>query len=652
MIEFIKKQWQRMKLYAFENYQYEAESLLIWYAVAYAFGAAFYFAFPFELPVWSVIVFLEAVLLLLYLNNRQEASFKLLTYITVFALGLCVAKANALYQATKIEKDIPEISYITGQIKAVDYNSNNRWRITLVKVDDFDKPLKGSFKISLNQDLPWLKSGKCVELIAKFPKDFTPNPLSNYNMERTNFYQGISATGYAISPVFAKDCAKAPSFITQTINNMRQAVIDAIEPASPETKGIIQALTIGDKSGISKTQAENYRTSGLAHFLAISGMHMGMIALLVFFLIRLLFFNLGEGRYDLRKPAALIAFGFTLVYFLISGQSISCIRAFIMTSIILFAVLFNRRTISLRLWAFALIIVVSIMPEAVISAGFLMSFAAVLGLTAFYEKNAVRLHNWFREKTLFGKMITYIIGVLATDLVASLMTTPYSLYYFRQLSLYTSLGNLLAAPVIAFIIMPALLLFLITIPFGGSAYCLKLLSGGIELLNRITAYVAALPAAKNGEGIAQMPDWGILFITLGLLWLCIWQEKWRFLGITAIVLGFMSLLTAPRADFVFDAVGQTYACRDEKGKLMPTPWHKNKFLIRSWTGQTPQKGEQTPNQNLSCSKKYWTCHKRITFSKGEVKLDNKPIELKTGGFISLNKGIHYAPAQSSRLWNE
>ncbi|MBO5442030.1 MAG: ComEC/Rec2 family competence protein, partial [Alphaproteobacteria bacterium] len=278
MIEFLKKQGLRLKLYAYENYQNEAESLLVWYAVAYALGAAFYFAFPYELPVWLLVVFLEAVLLLLYLNNRRDGTFKLLTYLAVFSLGLCVAKANALYQNLSIEKNIEETTYITGQVKVTDYNSSGRRRIELINADNFEKPLKGSYKISLNQNLSRLKPGVCVELIAKFPQNYAPNPLSNYNMDRANFYQGVSASGYAISPVFQKDCEHSPSVIANLITAMRQAVIKALSPANPETQGIIKALTIGDKSAISQSQAADYRTAGLAHFLAISGMHMGMIA--------------------------------------------------------------------------------------------------------------------------------------------------------------------------------------------------------------------------------------------------------------------------------------------------------------------------------------------------------------------------------------
>ena len=68
---WLRKQWLRLKLYAAENYQNEAESLIIWYAVAFASGAAFYFALPLELSAWVIVGYLEAVLLLLWLTRRR-----------------------------------------------------------------------------------------------------------------------------------------------------------------------------------------------------------------------------------------------------------------------------------------------------------------------------------------------------------------------------------------------------------------------------------------------------------------------------------------------------------------------------------------------------------------------------------------------------
>ena len=646
---WIRKQLLRLKLYLSENYQNEAESLVIWYAVCFAMGAAFYFALPIELSAWVIVGFFEAVLVLLYLTRRNDAEFKVLTYVAVFMLGLSIAKADAMHRLNNIEKDLPEIVYLHGYVKNLDYNSNQRPRLLLSDVNNFEKDLKGDFRISITQSPDWLKAGKCVELVAKLPQKYTPNPIGNYNFERSNFYKGISATGYSIGPIFEKDCLKTPSKPASIIIKIRDYIKNIIQTNSPkDIASIITALTIGDKSYISKELSDNYRTSGLAHFLAISGMHMGMIALLVFFLIRTLLFSVGEGRYDLRKPAAVASIAVALMYFLISGQSVSCIRAFVMTSIVLLGILLNRRAISLRLWAFAILVITIITPDAVVSPGFLMSFSAVLGLVSFYENNATKLHDWFKSRSLAGKIGAYLIGVIITDLVATIMTMPYSFYYFKQISVYTSLGNLLAAPIIAFIVMPCLLLFLISIPLGISSYCIVPLNLSIALINKITSYVSSLPGAHSGETLGLMPDWGIFLVTLGFLWLCIWQARWRYWGILYIVIGLLSITTVTKPDFIFDEKGTTFAYRNSSNHIATTPYQQNKFLTKVWCGdRKPYQKDST----INCNKEKCIYKDIIEFSEGKITYKGIDIPLKSGGYINIDKGITYYIPEQNRLWN-
>lgn len=647
---WVKKQLLRLKLYAAENYLNEAESLIIWYPVCFALGAAFYFALPTEPPVWLIVTVLEAVLALLYLTRRQMAQFKPWTYVLLFVLGLSIAKADAMYRANDTENKISEITYLRGKVKVLDYNTNNRPRLLLTDVDDFEHKLKGDFRVSLFYAPDWLKPDKCVETVAKFPKRFTPNPLSNYNYERANFYKGISAGGYSVAPVFEVECDEPTPVLTDMINKVRWRIKEIVDNSTLPAQGsIINALTIGDKSGIAERQTENYRTAGLAHFLAISGMHMGMIALLVFFLLRSILFPLGAGRYDLRKPAAVASLVFTFAYFLISGQSVSCIRAFVMTSLVLLGVLLNRRAISLRLWAFAVLVVTVITPSAVVSPRFLMSFAAVLGLVSFYEQYGSRLRQWLSTQNIYGKIGAYFAGVVMTDLVASLMTLPYSMYYFHQISIYTSLGNLLAAPVIAFWVMPAMLLFLISLPLGLGSYAVKPMAYGVDVINKITEWVASLPAAKSGEGVGAMPDWGIFILTIGLLWLCIWQAKWRRWGWLGIAVGLAGLYFTPSPDFVFDEAKQTYAYKNAAGELALSPYHKNRFLSKMWTGSNkPAVADET----LKCSKESCIYKGRIEFAKGMLKLDGREIDAKFGGYINLRTGVHHYHSEQSRPWNK
>lgn len=649
---WLKKLFLRIKLYAAENYQNEAESLVIWYAVCYSLGAALYLSLPIEISATASIILFEVLLLALYLTRKNDKFFKPLTYVTIFILGFNIAKADAMYKQSKLEEKSPEISYLHGYIEDLDYNSTGKTRITINYVDDFEHDLNGKFRISTRQKLPWLKKGICIELVAQFPKNYSTDPLDNYNYNRSLFYQGINAGGYAISPIFTSVCEKEPSWLKQKIEKWRTFIAEKINSTTKaEQVGIIEALTIGEKRHIPPEITQNYRISGLAHVLAISGMHMGIITLLVFLLIRLLLVPFGAGRYDTRKPAAICAMIVSLGYFLISGQSISCLRAFIMTMIILLAVCLNRRAISIRSWAFALFVVVSIIPSAVISPGFLMSFSAVLGLVSFYEAKSQTIGLWYRNQTVYGKLGIYFLGVIMTDAVASLMTLPFSLYYFHQISVYTTVGNFLAAPVITFCLMPAILLFLISLPLGLADYALHPLASSVELLNKITAYVSSIAGAHVGENLLQMPDSSIFMITIGLLWLCIWQQRWRYWGFAIIIAGFIVFYLTPKADFVFDEGGKTFACRTNNGKLAPTPWIRNKFLSKMWTGEDKFAKSQI-TEGLTCTKQQCICQKEIEFSKGKVSFQGKQISLKNSGFINLKKGIYYTKRNQHRIWNK
>ncbi len=648
MVWWLRKQFLRLKLYLSSNYEGERESLIIWYAVCYALGAAIYLTMPIEISVWAVLGLLELVLILLYLTRNKSGLFQFLTYVTILILGICIAKADALYQKTKIENNINEISYLYGKIDKIDENYKGYKRLIISHADDDEHQLKGKYKITLRQNPDWLKVGTCVEMIAKFPSEYPKNPLSNYDKERADFYQNISASGYVISPVFQADCVMDEHYLNNKINEIKSKINNLVEQyATPTTKGVIKALTIGQRTDIPNQLVANYRLSGLAHLLAISGMHMGMIALVAFFLIRLLFSPLGQGRYDLRKLAAVISLILTLGYFLISGQSISCIRAFIMTSLVLCAILLNRRAISLRLWAFALFIVVTIDPSAVISPGFLMSFAAVLGIVAFYEAYALSIRQWYATQTMYAKLKVYLLGIVLTDLVASLITLPFSLYYFHQISVYTTLANILAGPIVAFWVMPAILFFLISIPIGLAPYSLKILSSGVSVVNNIASWVATLKGADMAQDIELFPNTGLFLITIGLLWLCIWQQRWRYLGLIAIILGLMNFLFYPRADFVFDAKGETFACRNNENKLVKTKWHKNKFLTAMWTN-----GAEDTSSQIECNKQECTCQGKINFSAHKVIYNKKAIKLDKSGYIDIKRGVFYTPKKEGRLWHK
>ena len=204
-----------------------------------------------------------------------------------------------------------------------------------------------------------LAIGKCVELAATV---FSPSriPLKDgFQLNRKYFYEGLSGIGFSHSEAFVIDCSDAVSWrdaFAGWINRQRYQISQKIRHTLPEDiAGIAEAILIGEKSNIPEKIIEQYRNSGLAHFLSVSGLHLGAIAGLVFFIVRwlLALFPAFILRYDGKKCAAVAAIIFSTIYLLISGMAIPAQRAYIMTLVVLIGVICNRQAISMRMVNFA-----------------------------------------------------------------------------------------------------------------------------------------------------------------------------------------------------------------------------------------------------------------------------------------------------------
>jgi len=156
--------------------------------------------------------------------------------------------------------------------------------------------------------------------------------------------------------------------------------------APPNTAGLQAALLTGDRAYIDPEQTDVLRASGLAHVLAISGLHMGLMAGGAFWLISFLLACIDPiaRRYDVRKAAAVAGILVATFYLILSGASVSTQRAYIMAVVLFAAVLLSRPAISIRTVAVAAAITLMLHPESLVSAGFQMSFAAAAALVTVY----------------------------------------------------------------------------------------------------------------------------------------------------------------------------------------------------------------------------------------------------------------------------
>lgn len=250
------------------------------------------------------------------------------------------------------------------------------------------------------------------------------------------------------------------------------------------------------------------RDAGLAHLLAISGLHIGLVGGLLFFVVRLLLATSETLalRYPIKKWAALAAVAGSFGYLLVSGGTLPTQRAFLMLSLALLAVLIDRVAISMNLVAWAALVILMLVPESLLSVSFQMSFAAVVGLVAVYETAVLRHARGAGPAGPARRAGLYLGAVLLSTLVAGTATAPFALYHFNRFALYGVLANLIAVPLTALWIMPWAVVAFALMPFGLEAWALAPMGLGIEAVIAVPpgfracrARCCRCPPCRRGE---------------------------------------------------------------------------------------------------------------------------------------------------------
>lgn len=296
---------------------------------------------------------------------------------------------------------------------------------------------------------------------------------------------------------------------------------------------------------------------------------------------------------------------------LLVGTPTPTLRSFLMTGLVLIAVMLDRTPLSMRLVAWAAAAVIAVAPDSLFGPSFQMSFGAVVALIAVYEGGRARVLAWMRGLGGIGRPLLYLGGVALTTVVASLATAPFGLYHFQRLQTYGALSNLLVVPLTTFWIMPWGLLAYLLMPLGAEALALVPMGWGIGAMLWLARIAASWPGAALA--VPAMPDWGLGLTALGGLWLCLWRRTWRLAGIAAIGLGLASIALAARPDILIGEPARdgavSMAVRLADGRLAVTGPRSDAFVHDTWLrleGQSeaaawPAQGA-TPDGTLSCDR--------------------------------------------------
>jgi len=537
-------------------------------------GAGLYFALKFEPGRSWAVAALGLTLGAGYAAAvSQSARVRIAcALLAALSLGFGAAKLRTeLVRAPVLAREIGPVG-LDGRIEFVQQRGQ-RTRILLGDITMRRLPPErtpGMVRVSLRAPSELLVPGNWVHLTAVLMPPPGPAEPGGYDFGREAYYLGIGGIGYAYGkarPIAPLRRAGLSERIALGVAVLRWKITQRIHAVLPgSTGGIASALVTGDRGAISGEDEAALRDAGLAHVLAIAGLHMALVGLGLFWTVRALLALVPALalRYPIKKWAAAAALASGAFYLVISGAATPATRAYIMLASMLLAILFDRPALSMRSVALAAAIVLLWKPENIFEPGFQMSFAAVASLVAVAEWERGRAKQPGRPHRFAG-VRRYLRGIATTSFVGSLATAPYAVFHFERATHYAVLGNLLAMPVMGFVTMPAAALSLMLMPFRLDAWPLRLMGWGIEAMLAVGRFVSGLPGA-----VSVVPAWpagALAVLSLGGLWLLIWRRNWRWLGLFPMAGAVAFALTAPGPDLLVARDAGTVAVRGPDGLL-------------------------------------------------------------------------------------
>lgn len=577
--------WRRVGMAIVDAAASERDRWLLWLPVGVAVGVVSYFALPSEPSLWIAILALGlAVALAVLALGRSSLLLAMAITVAAVALGFGAAKLRTIAASAPVLEGKLGPAAVSGiVVTAEPWENGPRIILAQPKIAGLapDKtPAKVRIRLLRKEPVP--RVGQAVSVRAVLMPPTPPALPGAYDFGRQAFLQGIGAVGYAAGRVRVLESGGAAvgwlTGFNLWVEGLRQSIARGVMAVLPGATGAMSAALInGDQSAIPPDVMDAMRDAGLAHLLAISGFNVALVAGVLFFGARLLLVGAGTApvwgqangwalRHPIKKWAALFTIIGIFAYTLITGASVPTQRAFLMTAVVLTAVLIDRTAISMRLVMWAALVLILVAPESVLGASFQMSFAAVIALIAAYEST----RGWVRTQRAKGgfwrKTSLYLGGMVLTTLVAAVATAPFAAFHFNRLAVYQLIANFAAVPLTAVWIMPWATLVYFLMPLGLEDWALVPMSWGVDALIWIAQTVTAWPNAVTL--LPSMPAAGLALITAGGLWLCLWRRRWRFAGLLPIALGCATMLGVRPPDVLIAADSGLFAVRDGAGELV------------------------------------------------------------------------------------
>ncbi|WP_367714793.1 ComEC/Rec2 family competence protein [Nitratireductor sp. GISD-1A_MAKvit] len=568
----------------------------LWLPVLIGIGALAYFALPVEPPAYALACgFVFGGFLTLLAAARPSLRYGLVAMLVVLS-GLSLAKFETWRAGTAmLGSDIT--TRITGRVLSIEERAGGRFRLTVDIVDTQRPRLRyppDRARLSARAIPPDLKAGDGVSGLVRLMAPSGPVRPQAYDFSFESYFAGIGSVGF-----FMRDPERVQSAPVQGIlpvlslqlQSLRESLSARLRERVGGAEGeIAAALITGMRGGIPHSYNEDLRRAGLAHVLAISGLHMALAAVTVMGSARL-FFALFPGfssRHPVRKYAASAALVVCFLYLFVSGAGVAAQRSFLMLAVMLLALLFDRAALTLRNLAIAGLVVLVVAPHEIVGPGFQMSFAATAALIAGYavwngwrQKRAARAMPVEKRlwKSVLRLLVVYVGGLALTSLIAGIATTLYGVWHFQRASPLALGANLVAMPVVTLVVMPSAVASIAAMPFNLDGIPLAAMGWGISTVMKIAHWFSErTPIDATGA----IPLSATLILSAALVVGTLTTTRLRLSALPLLLTGLVLIGTRSLPDLFVSEDAKLVALRTEDGALAVNRSRPNAFSTENW----------------------------------------------------------------------
>ena len=394
--------------------------------------------------------------------------------------------------------------------------------------------------------------------------------FDEFDYARYLMRKGISGTGYVITEKWrtlsVSSCsnsfsscsaADSSSFSDQDIFSYLQTIAFSYRDQllalyrklgfEGDELAVLSALTVGDKTELSESIRESYSISGASHVLALSGLHIGLLYTLLFFMLKPLTERWKLGR--CLRSIILLLLLWSFAFF--TGLSPSVVRSVSMFSILALADLVRRDSFSLNTVAATAFLMLLYNPVWLFDVGFQLSFLAVAAILLIQQP----IYRLIPVKNKVGK---YIWGVMSVSIAAQLGTAPFVLYYFSRFSTHFLLTNLVVIPLVTLILYSAVFMLFMTPLFEIQKVVASIVHFLLKALNDFIHWIEQLPYASMDGICLYRTDVALIYLLLSFVCCYLIFRRARILLLSlscmlalCLTHGIMSWYDRPQRSIVF-----------------------------------------------------------------------------------------------------